>query len=387
MRTTRRKFIAMAAAAAAWAKSPARSADAPAKRYRAAIIGRTGGGDYGHGYDQIFNGLENVTVVAVADPDAAGRQTAAQRSGAARQYADFRDMLRREQPDLVSIAPRQPDCHPDMCLAAIEAGASLFIEKPFTETPADADRILAAAERKGARIVVAHTRRWTPMFVKAGALLRQGWVGQVRAVRCQGKQDARAGGEDMIVLGTHDFDLMRFYFGNPRWCQASVTVGGRDIGKADVRFGKEPIRVAGDTIHALFAFPENVMLHWSSVTASGPWAGQRGRWGFEILGTRRCMAYQDGLGFVGLDSPFLAHTADTPRWRPLPEPEAFPWPEHHRHPVRSLIHAMETSTQPACSGHDARWTIEMVAAVYEAQRTHARVKFPLADRENPLLKF
>ncbi|MBZ0257153.1 hypothetical protein K8I31_13890, partial [bacterium] len=60
--------------------------------YKAAIIGRTGGGNYGHGFDVIFNGLDNVSIVAVADPDNAGRAQAAKRSGAVRQYADFHEM-------------------------------------------------------------------------------------------------------------------------------------------------------------------------------------------------------------------------------------------------------------------------------------------------------
>ena len=133
MKTTRREFLALTAASVCSLHPSARSAESSPKRYRAAILGRTGGGDYGHGYDQIFNGLDHVTVEAVADPDAAGRQKAAQRSGAKRQYADFREMLRQEKPDLVAIAPRHPDCHPEMCLAAIEVGASIFIEKPFAE--------------------------------------------------------------------------------------------------------------------------------------------------------------------------------------------------------------------------------------------------------------
>ena len=53
----------------------------------------------------------------------------------------------------------------------------------------------------------------------------------------------------------------------------------------------------------------------------------------------------------------------------------------------SLIHAIETNTQPVCSGYDGRWAVEMVAAVYESERTKARVSFPLKDRGNPLLRF
>lgn len=389
--TTRRRFLASGAAVCSglvlgdWG----RAAERAARVWTAAIIGRTGGGDYGHGYDQIFRGLDNVTVEAVADPDPDGLKRAAERSGAKRQYRDYRQMLEKEKPDLVSIAPRHPDCHPDMALAAIEVCRGIVMEKPMTETPADADAILAAADRRGVKICVGHNRRWTADFVRLGALLEQGLIGTVRQVHIQGKQDERAGGEDLLVLGTHDFDLMRFYFGDPLWCMASVTVGGRDITRADVRKGREPVWVAGDTIHALFGFPSNVMVSWHSVKTTDHWNqpfAKREKWAFEILGTKGIVAYQSGLGFAWLDSPFLAHLDDTARWRPLPQPKDWTWPEHARHPVKSLLHAIQTDTQPVCSGHDGRWAVEMVAAVYESQRLRARVTFPLADRTHPLLR-
>jgi hypothetical protein len=51
------------------------AADAPKRR--AAILGHTGEGDYGHGLDVIFNDLPGVEVVALADPDEAARRAAA----------------------------------------------------------------------------------------------------------------------------------------------------------------------------------------------------------------------------------------------------------------------------------------------------------------------
>jgi predicted dehydrogenase len=269
MKTTRREFLAVAAAAAGGIciNPLPRAAEEPASRktYRAAVIGRTGGGDFGHGYDRIFAGLDNVTLVAIADADEAGLRKAAERSGAQRQYRDYREMLQKEKPDLVSIAPRHPDCHKDMALASIEVCAGIFMEKPFTETLADADTILAAAEKRGVKILVAHNRRYTPDFMQVKALLDRGLIGAVREVHIQGKQDSRVGGEDMIVLGTHDFDLMRYYFGDQQWCFASVTAQGRDITRQDVRRGSEPILVAGDTIRATFGFPKNLAVHWCSV--------------------------------------------------------------------------------------------------------------------------
>jgi len=108
------------------------------RKHRAAIIGHTGAGNYGHGLDLIFAGRSNLEVVAVSDADSDGRAKAAARTGAARQYADYHEMLAKEKPDLVSVAPRWTIEHHDMGLAALKAGAHIFLEKPVTRTLAEA---------------------------------------------------------------------------------------------------------------------------------------------------------------------------------------------------------------------------------------------------------
>src|SRR5262249_8271073 len=142
---SRRQFLIRAlscgALASAKASPPVRAAELlkPIERtYRAAIIGHTGQGNYGHEHDLIFNGRENVTVVAVADPEAAGRAQAAIRSHAQRQYGDYREMLEKEKPELVCVAPRCTNEHHDMALAALRVGAHVYLEKPITQTLAEA---------------------------------------------------------------------------------------------------------------------------------------------------------------------------------------------------------------------------------------------------------
>ena len=52
-----------------------------------------------------------------------------------------------------------------------------------------------------------------------------------------------------------------------------------------------------------------------------------------------------------------------------------------------MIHTIETKEKPLCSGEDGRWTIEMVAAVYDSQIEGRPVEFPLENRVNPLLRW
>src|SRR4051812_34219625 len=100
----RREFIFAAIASALCAGA----ADAK-KKFTGALIGHTGRGDYGHSVELIFTGRDDVELVAIADPVEAGRAKAAQRSGALRQYENWREMLEKERPQLVGIAPRWTD--------------------------------------------------------------------------------------------------------------------------------------------------------------------------------------------------------------------------------------------------------------------------------------
>ena len=76
-----------------------------AKRYRAGAIGRTGQGNFGHGLHVPYQKIDCIDMIAVSDPDAVGREKAIADAGAQRGYADYRDMLQKEDLDIVSVCP------------------------------------------------------------------------------------------------------------------------------------------------------------------------------------------------------------------------------------------------------------------------------------------
>src|SRR5687767_3172782 len=99
---TRREFIKRASLGAAGlsALSVQEASPASSRRYRVCEIGHDG--DYGH-MAGAFAQFPNVTMLAVADPVEKTRREHAQRVKAPRSYADFREMLRKEMPDIVGI--------------------------------------------------------------------------------------------------------------------------------------------------------------------------------------------------------------------------------------------------------------------------------------------
>src|SRR5262245_9396891 len=119
------------------------------KLYRAALIGHTGVGNYGHEWDTTFNELDFVEVAAVADVNEAGRRKAVERSHAKRAYSDYREMLQKEKPDLVAICPRTLNLRLEMITAAAQAGAHILVEKPLAKNLTEADAMVSvAAERR-----------------------------------------------------------------------------------------------------------------------------------------------------------------------------------------------------------------------------------------------
>ncbi|MEW6158312.1 MAG: Gfo/Idh/MocA family oxidoreductase [Verrucomicrobiota bacterium] len=368
----------------------AQPAPAP-KTWRAAIIGHSGKGDYGHEHDLIFNDLPNTEVVAVADPDAGGRAKAVARSHAKRSYADYREMLEQEKPHLVSVAPRWTLEHHAMAMAALNSGAHVYLEKPITHTLAEADELIATAEKRGLKIVVAHQIKLTPAIQHLKKKLDDGLIGELLEIRAHGKQDHRAGGEDMIVLGTHLFDLIRLFAGQPRWCTARVLEKGREATKQDARQATEGIgKVLGDEIHALFAFEKGVQ---ATFVSRNKYRATAGPWGMELIGTKGRVRILTEI------SPkiFLAKAGDWTNdgraieWRPLPDDPSRNIPENergfrqaNRRIVDAWLNAIQTGREPLCSARAGMEALELAMAVFQAGLSGERITLPLSARGHPL---
>ena len=386
--SSRREFL-FATAAALAAPALFRAADAP--KFKAAIIGHTGRGDYGHGLDIIFHDRPNVELVAMADANAAGLEKMAAKLKAPRSYADFRVMLEKERPQLVCVAPRQADQHHAMALAALGVGAHVYSEKPFLPTLAEGDEVLALAEQRGLRIAVAHQMRLAPNIVHLQQRVTAGLLGELLEIRAWGKQDARAGGEDMMVLGTHLFDLMRLFAGDAQWCTARVTQAGRDITPADAHLTKDNVGlVAGDEVSAQFGFGNGVT---GTFTSRAKLREQAGGWGLELIGSKgaaRILANIPPLVYVQQSTGWKAD-GKSDEWRKLPDDptlnlpaNAQGFPAANARVVDDWLAAIAARRAPACSGQNAMRAVEMVMAVYHAALTARRVALPLTRRTHPL---
>ena len=394
---TRRSLIAAAAVTPALMYASRSLADYGSNKkiqYTAAVIGHTGRGNYGHEVDEVFNERDNVTVVAVADPDEEGRAKAKDRCDAKRAYADYREMLSKENPQLVAIGPRWTDQHHAMTKAALGVGSHVFIEKPFTTTLAEADELLSIASQKKLKITVAHQMRLAPQIQHLKQRISDGFLGELLEIRSWGKQDpTRAGGEDMLVLGTHVFDLIRFFAGDPSACSARVLFKGNDITRADARKAGEEIGpVAGDDIHAQFYFPSGVVASFNSRAKLAP---VNGHWGIELIGTRttaRILMDIFPRVFALREHRKWENSGRTDEFWPLETDTTLRTPQELRgfrtanaRLVDDWLAAIEKNREPQCSALNAAKAIEIAHAVYHAALQQKRIALPLTDRAHPLM--
>ncbi len=368
---------------------------------RVGIIGDTGRGNYGHSLDTAYEGAEGVEVAAVADPDAAGREAAARRAGALRQYADYREMLERESLDLVNVCPRWVGKHAEMVIASAESGVKgLICEKPFAQTLSQADAMVNACRRNGARIAVAH-RRANAYERHGKRMVDRGDIGQPLVIRSRGKEDHRSGAMDLMVLGTHMMDSMRYFAGSDvAWAHGRVTQDGREVAAHDAREGDEEVGlIAGNGVDACFAFENGITAHFES-HPKDPKSDRGSRsFGFEVHGTQGIIALRNspaGEMYLYGHGQWIPGDADG-RWERIYLEE---WEKHPDGSTRTeqermrlsnamiaseLLRAVRQDQEVAnvSSGEDARAALEMIMAVHESHRLQARVRMPLDNRENP----
>lgn len=363
-----------------------------AEQLKAAVIGSTGRGNYGHGLDHVWSDIPRAKLVAVADDNANGLQRA-EKKLKVKGYADYRKMLDAEKPDIVSIGPRWLDQHHAMVLAAAERGIHMYLEKPMCRSLKEADEMVAACEKHKVKLAIAFQTRYSPIVQQLKTMLDDGLIGRVLEYKARGKEDHRGGGEDLWVLGTHMFNLIHYFAGDPQWCFASVREGGKPITKEDVKPGSEGIGpLAGDSVQAMYRMADGTTGYFNSNRKAG---ARPSRFGLTIHGSEgQVQLFDTGMlpsTFVLRDRGWSPGRSKRP-WVPITsqgigKPETMK--NTHLHggnimAINDLIDAIEQDRQPEANVYEARASTEMIVACFESQRVGQPVSFPLKTRANPL---
>ena len=130
----------------------------PGRGVEALRVGVVGVGHLGRHHARILADLHGARLTAVVDT-IEDRAIAAARASGATAHTDFHALL--GEVDAVTIAV-PTELHRDVAMPFLERGVAVLAEKPLARSLAEADEMIAAAERGGATLAVGHTERYNP---------------------------------------------------------------------------------------------------------------------------------------------------------------------------------------------------------------------------------
>lgn len=201
-------------------------------------------------------------VVALASARLESASAAADAFGVPHAYDDWRKMLAEHQFDLVCIAT-PTDTHAAMSLAALDAGAAVLCEKPTAMNADEARQMRDRARELGRVAVLGHELRFNPNRMKVAELIASGAIGEVRHAHIAGisngyadpaarpKGDwwslAERGGGRLGANGSHQVDLLRWWFGEAKAAMGRAVTMVRD--RVDKRSGERWTATADDVVH------------------------------------------------------------------------------------------------------------------------------------------
>ena len=200
-------------------------------------------------------GAVKIAGVATTNPESAW--AAGQEIGCDVWTTDYRELLARDDVDLVDICvPNR--LHEEVVVAAAQAGKHIYCEKPLAMNVAEARRMVAAVEAAGVKSQMTFNFRFFPAITRAKQLIDEGFLGRVFSYRGRYYRASYidydkplswrlrkevAGGGALFDLGSHILDLIHYLLGDFAGVNATmetlikerpIAKGATTLGQVDV---------------------------------------------------------------------------------------------------------------------------------------------------------
>ncbi|PHX39762.1 1-carboxy-3-chloro-3,4-dihydroxycyclo hexa-1,5-diene dehydrogenase [Pseudomonas sp. NZIPFR-PS5] len=242
----------------------------------------------------------NLTLVALADADAARAQQCAASWGFQRSHGDWQQLISDPAVNLVAITtPNQ--LHFPMAMAALEAGKAVYCEKPLAVSLAQAREMQAAARKAGVVTRVGYNYQHNPIIGLAKQMIERGELGRIVSFQGEFSEDfmgdglspwswrceeAHAGGA-LADLGSHLLAMARYLLGDvDAVCADSQTV----YPQRPATRGSEEQRAISidDQTYALLRFANGARGTFGSTWLKH---GYKNHLSFEIGGTEGTLSF------------------------------------------------------------------------------------------------
>lgn len=204
-------------------------------------VGLVGAGFIGGIHLSAYANMPEVEVVGVADARPAAAAAGAAGVGA-RPYASYEELVSSEEVDVIDVC-LPTAYHKRLALQAAGEGRHVILEKPIASSLEDAQAILDAFDGSAGRLFVGHVVRFFPEYARIRAMIEAGDLGTVGVARTSRRSpfltgwndwyaDRRASGGVLVDLLIHDFDFLRWAFGEVERVYARGVMG-REYNRLD----------------------------------------------------------------------------------------------------------------------------------------------------------
>jgi myo-inositol 2-dehydrogenase/D-chiro-inositol 1-dehydrogenase len=210
-------------------------------------IGLVGYGGWGRVHAAVIGRVEGLSLGGVVAGDDASARDAARDLPGVPVHRSLDALLADPAIELIDIVTPN-HLHAGMAIAALEAGRHVLLEKPMTNTMADAGRLIATAERSGRHLGIVLQLRVSRQWARVRSLIEQGALGCLRAANFTlFRRPFRGGADDwrfdsasvgswILEEPIHYIDLLLWYFrerGLPVEVSASGVASPRGAGMYD----------------------------------------------------------------------------------------------------------------------------------------------------------
>ena len=198
-------------------------------------VGIIGAGGIARGvHIPAYQKLENARVVAIADPVEASRNAACEEFGIEGSFADYKEMLARDDIGAVSITT--PNfLHAQATIDALNAGKHVLCEKPLAMNAKEGAKMVAAATKNNRKLMCGYNHRFRPEIQALKKFADDGALGKTYYARAQALRrrgipgwglfisKEKNGGGPLIDIGVHILDATLHVLGFPK----PVSVSGQ----------------------------------------------------------------------------------------------------------------------------------------------------------------
>ncbi|MCL5108286.1 MAG: Gfo/Idh/MocA family oxidoreductase [Chloroflexi bacterium] len=287
-------------------------------------------------------------LVAAASPSEGSREKARRVWGIERTYADYREMLERERPEIVSITihDRWVEEKVRAVQAAAAYGVHALVQKPFGPTLGHCLAMVEAAERGGIKLAVNQNARWAPVNFMVRQVVRSGALGEPLVVNVEWR-NAQRNRPILYTYCAHTFDLLRWWLPQPvRSIFASINYAqtGQRFVSANLQFAYGPLACVWDD--------------WSSF--------RHEHWHLRVEGSEGMLTANECFG-LNMEAPWLeVMRVDAPGQVFRPAVVGSYQPDGFIGAVRELMRAVECQEEPAHSGRDNLNTMRLIFAAHRS---------------------